>query len=496
MVRVTSSGADRLRQIVEFGPDVGVHDRRETGVDGGWIRCDDLRMNLRPGMNIDGWVLVSPLGCGGNGEVWRSTHSEFGEAALKVLTSRKGDRWQRFCDEVQVMEKLGARPGILPLIASKLPAPPSRAQAWLATPIAEPVVEALGAAPSLTAVVDAVLAFASTLAGLSAEGISHRDIKPDNLFRRGGQWQIGDFGLVDYPGKNAVTTGDRRLGPLYFIAPEMLLQPDLADSGPADVYSLAKTLWVLASGQRYPPQGQVRPDVASHDLAAWVNDSGTIALGVILQSATDESPDARQTMAEFADQLREWRRGDPLRDDRAEEDIRLYYVRSLGEQLAKTVNPQAFSHIEAELREVMGEARRQSADKQREVLRDSLRRSETSRRAFIDDYGIKAALDLHDSPWVGSIRDGDDFEYAVLNRAPDERQGELHRARQILWGRPLWWIHSVALAGTLKLRGRDGCEPLATELAAQEVRDHLLEFADHPTLAAVWRLQRAFVGAG
>lgn len=62
----------------------------------------------------------------------------------------------------------------------------------------------------------------------------------------------------DLPRQGAITVGERRLGPLYFISPEMLREPDVAYAGPADVYSLAKTLWALASGQRYSPEGQIR----------------------------------------------------------------------------------------------------------------------------------------------------------------------------------------------------------------------------------------------
>lgn len=454
-----------------------------------------MGVTLRPGDTIDGWTLTSELGRGGNGEVWRAVHPDHGEAALKVLAGKSGDRWQRFCDEVEVMRRLGDRPGILPLIAAELPPPPSRARAWLATPVAQPVVDALGPEPPLVSVVEAVRGFALTLASLSAEGVFHRDVKPANLFRRNGQWALGDFGLVAYPEKTAVTAGSRRLGPLYFIAPEMLRQPDVAVPGPGDVYSLAKTLWVLATGQRYPPQGQVRVDVPSHDLAQWVDGQGTLALGLLLQSATDDSPAARPTMAEFADQLEGWAKADPTRDDRAADAIRRHYVRSLGEQLAKSVDPRAFGRIEAEFREVFADARQQSAERQRELLRDAMQQGEASRRSLIDDYGIKAALDLHDSPWIGSLGAGDDFAYAVLRRDPVDRQAELHCARQILWGRPLWWMHCVALTGSLKLRGQDGCEPAATELAAQEVRDHLLEFADDPNRAAAWRLQRALIPA-
>jgi hypothetical protein len=448
---------------------------------------------LRTGDEFDGWSLISELGDGGNGTVWAAVHPKHGEAALKVLKRRSGDRWQRFRDEVAVMRRLSGRPGVLPLVAANLPERSSRA--WLAMPIAKKAVDALGSNPSLTGVVSAVQEFAATLASLNEERIYHRDIKPGNLFRLNEQWVLGDFGLVTYPDKDAITVGTRRLGPLYFIAPEMLRQPDVADPGPADVYSLAKTLWALAAGQTYPPEGQIRIDTPLHDLSKWISDSGTLSLGLILQQATEYDPATRPNMADFEGELDAWTKGGATRDDRAADAIRHNYVRSLGDQLAASVDPQAFSRTEAELREVISEAKRRSADKRQQLLRDAMEQSETSRRAFIHDYGVKAALDLHDSPWIGSMRDGEDFAYAVTSRDPAERQAELERARKILWGRPLWWAHSVALAGSLKLRGQDGCEPLATELATQEIRDHLLEFAGHPALAAVWRLQRALIPA-
>lgn len=35
----------------------------------------------------------------------------------------------------------------------------------------------------------------------------------------------------------------------------MILHPATADPHPADIYSLGKTLWVLATGLAFPPEG-------------------------------------------------------------------------------------------------------------------------------------------------------------------------------------------------------------------------------------------------
>src|ERR1700729_1418692 len=92
---------------------------------------------MKAGDQIDGWTLVSLLGKGGNGKVWVATHAEHGERALKVLSSKGGDRWQRFRDEVTIMQELGDHPGVLQLIAAQLPEAGAREPAWLATPVAE-----------------------------------------------------------------------------------------------------------------------------------------------------------------------------------------------------------------------------------------------------------------------------------------------------------------------------------------------------------------------
>lgn len=448
---------------------------------------------MKAGDQIDDWTLIAPLGEGGNGKVWRATRAGLGECALKVLSRKGGDRWQRFRDEVTVMQQLGDHPGVLKLLAAQLPDPGARERAWLATLVAERATDALGGDTPLADVIDAVLEYALTLAGLAAKRIGHRDLKPENLFRHQGRWVIGDFGLVTYPGKEPITVGERRLGPLYFIAPEMLREPDVADAGPADVYSLAKTLWALASGQRYPPEGQIRVDVADHDLGQWTGGGGTVALGLILERATGQRSEDRPTMAEFAAQLEEWAQGGAARDDVANGEIRRRYVEALGDSLAESLDSKAFPEVQEQIQKILGEARKRNNERELELRREAWRKGEASRKEFAADYGVRGVLDLHDSPWIGSVADGREFAEAVLAQPAARRAHELDRAWKTLMGRPLWWLHTVVLSGALALRGDTGCEPKASELARELARHHLLDFQDMPVSAASWKLQRALI---
>jgi hypothetical protein len=181
---------------------------------------------------------------------------------------------------------------------------------------------ALGADPTLDEVVDAVRVYAATLARLAEAGVHHRDLKPDNLFRRKDQWVVGDFGLVTWPGKQALTEPGQKLGPAHFVAPEMVEGPASADPGPADVWSLAKVLWVLASGQNYPPPGQLRIGDRATLLRNYTRHPQAGGLEAILEQATRLAPSERPRMRTFAAELETWLTpAEPRRDPESIEDL-------------------------------------------------------------------------------------------------------------------------------------------------------------------------------
>jgi len=160
---------------------------------------------------VGGWRLLDRFGGGGNGDVYRCTSADGTKAAIKIL--RRGrdvhrDRISRFRNEVHFLISRGNCPDVLPLLDSALPDDPGQ-PSWYVTPIAVPLIKALGVRPQLLSVVSTVEQIAQTLARLAADGISHRDIKPDNLFLLNDVWAIGDFGLVKYPEQEAITRHGR-----------------------------------------------------------------------------------------------------------------------------------------------------------------------------------------------------------------------------------------------------------------------------------------------
>jgi hypothetical protein len=268
------------------------------------------RFQRRARQRVGPWTLVEELGHGGNSEVWVAEDAEGRRVALKILHVRNPGRepYRRSQDEVRVHRSLTGDPGVLPLIEANLPERPGRDDpAWLATEIAEPLSSALADVP-LEDVVRAMASIAETLARLHEQDIHHRDVKPANLFRHARTPVVGDLGLVSDPDKEPITEAGGKLGPMWFLAPEMLTDPAAADGAPADVYSLAKSLWVLATGAKYPPQGQQRTDTAQVRITDYVGHPRAYLLDRLVERATSHVPSDRPTMAAMAAELTAWGR--------------------------------------------------------------------------------------------------------------------------------------------------------------------------------------------
>jgi serine/threonine protein kinase len=259
---------------------------------------------------IGGWTLGARLGHGGNAHVYSVT-KDGKTAALKILRGRlTPKRLARFQDEVAAMQRCADIPGVLPIIEFHIPEPRGSEHAWLAMPRAQPIKEAL-LKHTLTEVVQAMRDIAQTLTVMHARGISHRDIKPENLFRRQAHWSLGDLGLADFEGKLAQTQARERIGAVHYIAPEMLNSADTSDGAPADVFSLAKTLWVLATGQAFPQPGPYDKDHPAYQMATFVTEPRASLLDPLIAAATVVEPQKRITMQQFAAELDAWLRPAP-----------------------------------------------------------------------------------------------------------------------------------------------------------------------------------------
>ncbi len=113
---------------------------------------------------------------------------------------------------------------------------------------------------------------------------------------------VGDFGLASVPGAEELTRSGKPLGPRYYIAPEMERNPAKAEAGPADVYSLCKTLWTLAKGKDYPLSGQL-PETDDDRIVDENHPALGKALNGLIYEGTTRRPERRPNMSQLADRL-------------------------------------------------------------------------------------------------------------------------------------------------------------------------------------------------
>ncbi|MFD5015377.1 protein kinase domain-containing protein [Streptomyces chartreusis] len=245
------------------------------------------------------------------GHVHFVKHEDGSEGVLKSPRPSPGGKvtnttLQRFQEEARRMQQLTLEqvPGIVPVLDADSDNPPQ----WFVMPKAEKLRDVLspgGQPADLRDVVAAIRQVATTLAALAERDISHRDIKPDNLLHYQGQPVVADFGIAAWPQRPQLTAATQKMGPRYFLAPEMRF-PDPGTPGyPADVWSLAKTLFVLAMGQPYPPEGTHYPQ--GHEYSLWaLGGDAAMDLAPVMEAATAYEPRDRLSMAAFRDELAAW----------------------------------------------------------------------------------------------------------------------------------------------------------------------------------------------
>ncbi len=264
------------------------------------------------------------IGKGGNGQVWRATSNE--QVAAIKLQNKAGDEANvRFQDEIEIMLKNSDIRGILPVLDHHIAA--DRAErSWFAMPVAALAEEALRTRSWLQKA-ERIADVADTLAALHARDVVHRDIKPGNLLILGEDMYISDFGIARRPEKRDVTKNRKGMGPKSTIDPQVRLRGNGADLKAADVYSLAKTLWILLTGASDSFEGQYSEDPATS--VALVRAPGARALHLppldrLLFESTHHESAPRPSMQGFGTRLREWLRIN--KDDRAAAPLQWHHA--------------------------------------------------------------------------------------------------------------------------------------------------------------------------
>ena len=247
---------------------------------------------------------LGKLGRGGNAQVYQvEEKNTLNKFALKELYNKSSEKKVRFNIEVEIARKYASSiPGIIPIIDS------CKEEYWYTMPIAINIQEHIHG-HTIEDIVKGVIQLSETLIKLHENEISHRDIKPSNIYFYENRYSFGDFGLVDFPdNSNGFTRSDRALGAMFTIAPEMKRDPKNSDGKKADVFSLAKTLWMLLSEKDRGFDGEYNFLDSSHGLQYIEEYQETHLVGIheLLKDATNNTPELRPTIKEFNKKLNHW----------------------------------------------------------------------------------------------------------------------------------------------------------------------------------------------
>ncbi len=224
-------------------------------------------MSLAAGTKLGPYEILSPLGAGGMGEVYRARDAKLNrDVAIKVLpeaVAEDAERLARFQREAQVLASLNhphiaaiyglEKSGNLEALVLELVEGETLGERIAAGPI--PVDEALAIARQI----------ADALEAAHEKGIVHRDLKPANVkVTPDGQVKVLDFGLAkaldpvagasspDMTRSPTITAVATQAGVILGTAAYM--SPEQARGKPADkrsdIWAFGCVLWEMLTGQR------------------------------------------------------------------------------------------------------------------------------------------------------------------------------------------------------------------------------------------------------
>lgn len=220
-------------------------------------------MVFAPGARLGPYEILSPLGAGGMGEVYRARDTRLErEVAIKVLPAAWSDdpvRLRRFAREARAAASLNhphictihdvgtGESGDAPFIAMELL-------------VGETVQQRLNRGPmDVSRLIADGVALAEALDAAHGSGMLHRDIKPANLFLTTRGPKILDFGLattaafsdddlrLTQSAETRLTAPGSLIGTVAYMSPEQLRGEPLDVR--TDVFSLGLVLYEAATGR-------------------------------------------------------------------------------------------------------------------------------------------------------------------------------------------------------------------------------------------------------
>jgi serine/threonine protein kinase/Tol biopolymer transport system component len=270
-------------------------------------------MPLVPGSKLGPYEIVSPLGAGGMGEVYRAHDTRLGrDVALKILPQSFAldvERLHRFEQESRAVAAFN-HPNILAIHdVGQHNGSPFLVSELLEGESLRAILDR-GALPQRRAI-DYGVQIAQGLAIAHAKEIVHRDLKPENLFlTKDGRVKILDFGLAKAIQKTASPSSDSQgatltsaqtaagvvMGTASYMAPEQV-RGEAVDAR-TDIFAFGAVLYEMLSGHR-----TFRRDTAAETMTAVLKDDPSEltdaqppispALERIVRRCLEKSPEQR-----------------------------------------------------------------------------------------------------------------------------------------------------------------------------------------------------------
>ncbi len=305
----------------------------------------------------DKYRLVRKLGEGGTGTVWLARNVNLdAQIALKLVKkgARNPDSAEQLLNEARAAARL-RHPGIVRIFDY---GQTERNEPYIVMEVltGESLLELLDRERQLSAMrtIQLLLPIADALASAHAQGVIHRDLKPDNVFISQSdtliQPKVVDFGFA----KHGVSEGSRRVreqavaGGMRYMAPEQALGAVDVDHR-VDVWSFCAILYECIAG-RPPFDGAHYESLLFRIIDGApipITDLGSAdaALSRIVTRGLSKQPDRRwPNMRELGKALAAWLSRNGVTEDVSGHSLRAAW---LGEPVSLSIAPQPAGHEEA-----------------------------------------------------------------------------------------------------------------------------------------------------